>query len=159
MYKRILLASDGARESLVALREGALFARALGAEAFLLIVDAETPGVQMASGVHPVARDATPLKDLLALGLSRLQRLGVKADGAVHAGDPATVIAETARTFRADLIVVGHRRTSLLERWWSGASGAYLVDRVPCSVLVARDLISDAEFEAHLSAAAETSSS
>ena len=44
---------------------------------------------------------------------------------------------------------------TLLERWWSGESGAYLVDRVPCSVLVARDLISDAEFEAHLAGEAK----
>ena len=155
MYKRILLASDGARESLVALREGALIARALGAAVYLLIVEVDSPGVQMASGVHPVTRDGTPFKDLLALGLARLQRLGVEADGAVRAGDPAAVIAQAARAFKADLIVVGHRKTTLLERWWSGPSGAYLIDRVPCSVLVARDMVSDAEFEAYLAAAAE----
>jgi nucleotide-binding universal stress UspA family protein len=155
MYKRILLASDGARESLVALREGALIARVLGATAYLLIVDADSPGVQMASGVHPVTKDNAPLRELLALGLTRLERLGVEAKGDVRAGDPATIIAEVAKTFRADLIVVGHRRRTLLERWWSGESGAYLVDRVPCSVLVARDLISDAEFEAHLAAEAK----
>ena len=155
MYKRILLASDGARESLVALREGALIARALGAEAFLLIVDADSPGVQMASGVHPVPRDQTPLRELLDLGLARLAQLGVTAEGDVRPGEPTALIAEAARAFRADLIVVGHRRKTMLDRWWSGPSGGYIVDRVPCSVLVARDLISDAEFEAHLSATAE----
>jgi nucleotide-binding universal stress UspA family protein len=152
LYKRILLASDGARESLVALREGALIARSLGAAAFLLIVEADSPGVQMASGVHPVSRDATPLRELLALGLARLERLGVAADGDVRAGEPAAVIADVARAFGADLIVVGHRKRTALERWWSGASGGYIIDRVPCSVLIARDLITDDEFEAYLSA-------
>ena len=153
MYKRILLASDGARESLVALREGALIAQQLRAEAFLLIVEADNPGVQMASGVHPVTRDNTPLKELLDLGLARLARLGVTAEGAVRSGEPAAVIGEAARAFAADLIVVGHRRKTLIERWWSGETGGYIVDRVPCSVLIARDLISDAEFEGYLSAA------
>jgi nucleotide-binding universal stress UspA family protein len=154
MYKRILLASDGARESLVALREGALIARALGATVFLLIVEADSPGVQMANGVHPVTRDNAHLRELLTLGLNRLERLGVKSEGDVRSGDPGDLIAEAARAFRADLVVVGHRRKTMLERWWSGASGAYLVDRVSCSVLAARDVISDAEFEAHLAAEA-----
>ena len=137
MYKRILLASDS--ESLVALREGALMAQSLGAVAFLLIVDGKSAGLQFADAVHPLPnRDPQPLLDVLALGLERLKRLGVTAHGKVSAGEPTLVIAEAALAFRADLIVVGHRRQSLLDRWWSGASGAYLVDRVSCSVLVAR---------------------
>ncbi|HEY2751901.1 universal stress protein [Phenylobacterium sp.] len=155
MYKRILLASDGAQESLVALREGALVARAHGARVFLLIVQAETQGIQMASGIHPVVRDTAALEDLLALGQGRLRRLGVANEGKMAVGDPAVVIAQTAWSFRADLIVVGHRRLTLLERWWSGDSGGYLIDRVNCSVLVARNVISDAEFEAHMMAASK----
>ena len=139
MYKRILLASDGAPESLVALREGALMAEALGAAVFLLIVEGESAGALFANAVHPgFHRDAQPLLDLLALGLDRLKQLGVEARGEVCIGEPVLLIAETARTFGADLVIVGHRRQSILERWWSGASGAYLVDQVPCSVLVAR---------------------
>jgi len=53
-------------------------------------------------------------------------------------------------------VVVGHRRQTLLERWWSGASGAYLVDNVGCSVLVARNVISDEEIEGVLHAEPET---
>ncbi len=137
MYKRILLASDS--ESLVALREGALLAQSLGAAAFLLIVDGDSPGLKFADAVYPLPpRDLKPLQDLLALGLDRLAGLGVAAQGEVSAGEPTVVIAEAALAFGADLIVVGHRRQSLLERWWSGASGAYLVDRVSCSVLIAR---------------------
>jgi len=139
MYKRILLASDGAHESLVALREGALMAQALGAVAFLLIVEGESAGFQFVNAVHPgVQRDPQPLLDLLALGLDRLRTLGVEAQGQVCIGEPALVIGETARTFGADLVIVGHRRQSILQRWWSGASGAYLVDQVGCSILVAR---------------------
>ena len=118
MYKRILLASDGARESLVALREGAIMAQALGAEVFLLIVEGESAGFQFANAVHPgVHRDPQPLLDLLTLGLDRLRSLGVEAQGRVYIGEPALVIGETARAFGADLVIVGHRRQSILERW------------------------------------------
>lgn len=155
MYRRILLASDGTRESLVALREGAIIARSLQAQAFLLIVDVETSGHRMADSVYPVPRDSRASVDLLKLGLSRLRRLCVTCEGEVVFGDPASAIAERARAFKADLIVVGHRRRTLVERWWSGPSGAYLVDTVPCSVLVARDSIGDAEFESYLQRADE----
>lgn len=150
MYKRILLASDETRESLVALREGALIARALGAETFLLIVEPATAGQRLADGVYPAPRDSKTAVELLELGLTRLRRLGVPSRGEVVFGEPPAVIAACAQTFRADLIVVGHRRRSLVERWWSGPSGGYLVDTVACSVLVARDTVSDAEFEAYL---------
>ena len=49
-------------------------------------------------------------------------------------------------------MVVGHRKKSLIERWWSGQTGAYLVDTLQCSLLIARRLISDEEFEAALQA-------
>jgi nucleotide-binding universal stress UspA family protein len=153
MYQRILLATDGSREGLVALREGALLAAAEKAVVFLLVIDRETPGTRMADGVYPIqrqeGRDA-----LLAFGLSRLSRLGVSASGLACAGEPAEVIGRVAKRFEPALVVLGHRRQSLLDRWWSGSSGAYVVDNVNCSVLVARTLISDAEFETHLEGAA-----
>jgi len=150
MYKRILLASDGSREGLIALREGALIAQSLQAKVFLTIIDCEPVGLRMADSVYPVPRDDREVQNLLSLGLNRLSRLGVEASGEVVLGEPAVAIARLARLFRADLVVVGHRRRTLLERWWSGASGAYLSDAVGCSVLVARNVITDAEFEARL---------
>lgn len=154
MYDKILLASDGSRESLTALREGALLARACGAEVFLLVVDRETPGRRVADGVYP-APLSDELQRLLERGLARLARLGVKAQGRVVTGEPAVEIGGWARAFAADLVVVGHRRRSLLDRWWSGDSGGYLVDHVPCSVLIARKVVSDEAFEARMAAEAE----
>ena len=63
-------------------------------------------------------------------------------------GDPAQQIGDFAREVKADLVVVGHRKRSFLERWWTG--GGYIVDGVDCSLLVARTEISDAAFEAEL---------
>ncbi len=148
-YRRILLATDETRESLVALREGALIALQSQAEVFLLVVATRGAGASMADGIHALERPTHDPK-LLANGLERLKRLGLTASGAAAAGEPALLIGAAARKFKADLVVVGHRRQHLLERWWSGASGAYIIDQVACSVLVARGGISDAEFEALL---------
>ena len=151
MYRKILLASDCSRESLVALREGALIAQALGAPTYLLVIDRDVSRVLLAQGGCPYI-PANYGQELLTLGLSRLESLGVEAHGEVVSGDPAQLISNRVRALGIDLIVVGHRRQSFIERWWSGASGAYLVDGVSCSVLIARDIISDDEFEERIKA-------
>ena len=59
-------------------------------------------------------------------------------------GDGATPLDSTpVDTSGADLIVVGHRRQSAFDRWWSGPKGAYLMDCTDCSLLVARNAVSD----------------
>jgi nucleotide-binding universal stress UspA family protein len=63
-------------------------------------------------------------------------------------GQPAEEIGNFAREVGADLIIVGHRRQSAFDRWWSGPKGAYLMDYTDCSLLVARNAISDEAIEA-----------
>jgi hypothetical protein len=62
-----------------------------------------------------------------------------------------------ARQIEADLIVVGHRQKSAFERWWSGRSGAYLIDYTDCSLLVARNMISVEAIEVALHVSDQTS--
>lgn len=152
LYKNILLASDGTRETLVTLREGALLAQTLQANAHLIIIQPETTGALIATGLggHQFPDQG---KDLLKVGLDRLRRLGVGASGELLRGDPAQLIVNCARRVRADLIVLGHRRQSFLARWWSASSSVQIVDDVACSVLVARDSITDEEFDRHLAVA------
>jgi len=71
-------------------------------------------------------------------------------------GEPAKVIGTYAREVRADLVVVGHHKRNMLERWWSGSgpTGAYLCDHVGCTVIIARNAISDQAFEKAMTAAA-----
>ena len=149
MYKRILLASDGTRESLVALREGALIAQSFGASAHLLIIDTETTMGLMAEGYDGLQLPAQG-KALFDLGLARLKQLGVSATGELLRGDATPLIVDCVRRLKIDLVVLGHRRQSFLNRWWSGGSGGYIVDGISCSLLVARATITDEEFERRL---------
>ncbi|MGH6966101.1 MAG: universal stress protein [Phenylobacterium sp.] len=150
MWKRIVLASEGTYEGLIALLEGALLTRSEGASVHLVVISPTPMGSAVTGeidvgGVEDAGR-------LVRLGLQRLARLGVPAMGEVGHGDPPPIIVRTARAFLANLVVVGHRRRSLIERWWSGQAGGYLVDHLDCSVLLARNLVGDDDFERELHA-------
>lgn len=154
MFRRILLAYDGSLEGAVALREGALLAKRCGASVFILSVIPESAGVHMAASVHGgvVAHQMSTYEDVLQRGIARLKQMGFEPTGKLVRGEPAREIGRYAKEVRADLVVVGHRRKSILDRWWSGASGAYISDYLHCSLLIARNVISDEAFEAELRA-------
>ena len=146
MYKRILLAYDGSVEGRTALREGALLAKQCGAEVFLLSVLADSGMLLMSevalAGASVHMEDS--FKEILDEGVARLRRLGFDPVAEMVRGQPAEQIGNFARKVGADLIVVGHRRQSAFDRWWSGPKGAYLMDYTDCSLLVARNAVSDA---------------
>jgi nucleotide-binding universal stress UspA family protein len=160
MYRRILLAYDGSLEGAVALREGALLARQCKARVFILSVIPETAGVRTAESLHAgvVTEQTRSYKETLARGVARLKQLGLEPVAKLVVGEPAVAIGAFAREIEADLVVLGHRRQSLLQRWWSGASGAYVSDHIRCSLLISRNMISDEVFEQALASGAEPSS-
>ena len=120
-------------------------AKQYGAQVFLLSVVADTGGLRFAEGVHVGA--SIQVEDafvgVLNEGVARLRQLGFDPVAKLVRGEPAQEIGSFARQIEADLIVVGHRQKSAFERWWSGRSGAYLIDYTDCSLLVARNVISD----------------
>jgi nucleotide-binding universal stress UspA family protein len=152
MYKRILLAYDGSVEGRTALREGALLARQCGAQVFLLSVLVDTGTLLLAdvadAGASVQMEDA--FMEVLSEGVARLRQLGFDPVAKLVRGEPAEEIGTYASQIGADLIVVGHRRQSTFDRWWSGPRGAYLIDYTDCSLLVARNVISDEAIEAAL---------
>ncbi len=158
MYKRILLAYDGSTEGRTALREGALLARRYRARVFLLSVITEAAGTKMGEGVGGggVSQQHENYARVLQEGMARLEQLGFDAVSKLVIGEPAREIAAYAEQTGADLVIVGHRRQSAFGRWWSGPSGAYLSDHIRCSLLVCRNIISDAAFAAALSEADAT---
>jgi nucleotide-binding universal stress UspA family protein len=81
--------------------------------------------------------------EILNEGVGRLKKLGFNPVAKMVRGQPAEEIGNFAREVEADLIVVGHRRQSAFDRWWSGAKGAYLMDYTDCGLLVARNAVSD----------------
>jgi len=154
MYERIVLAYDGTREGLIALREGALLGRRFGSKIFLLSVLPQSEGVRLAESVAGdlIGQQMTGYKELLARGVSVLKELGFDPVARLAVGEPAPLIGDFAREVKADLVVLGHRRQNLLQRWWSGSTGSYISDHVACSVLIGRNPISDEAFAAEIKA-------
>jgi nucleotide-binding universal stress UspA family protein len=152
MFKHILLAYDGTAESVMALREGALLAKSCGAKVFLLSVIPLTSGVQMAEGMFGgvVGHQIDSYKELLEHAVARLKLLGFQPAARLVRGEPAPIIGAVAKEIGADLVVVGHRQQTLLSRWWSGSTHAYLSDYIRCSLLIARNPMSDEAFETEL---------
>lgn len=157
MYRRILLAYDGSLEGALALREGALLAKACCSEVVLLSVAPGTPGVQMAEAVQGgvIAQLMDSQRQLLDRACARLTQLGFSPIARLECGEPAQIIGAVAAEMGADLVVVGHHEQSMLSRWWSGSTDASLIDHVDCSVLVCRNPMSDEAFEAEARANAE----
>ena len=158
MYKRILLAYDGSVEGRTALREGALLARQCGAEVFLLSVLVD-PGTFMLTEVALAGASVqmeNDFMDVLNEGVARLRQLGFDPVAKLVRGEPAKEIGAFAKQIEADLIVVGHRRQNAFDRWWSGPKGAYLMDYTDCSLLVARNVVSDEAMKAALPASGQT---
>jgi nucleotide-binding universal stress UspA family protein len=154
LYRRVLVAYDGTREGRTALREGVLLAQHFGAEIFVLAVIVETPGIRMAEGAHAgvMAHQDESYRGILDEAIKGLAGFGFDINGKLVRGEPAPTIGAYAREIHADLVVVGHRRQSLLQRWWSGPAGAYVSDYTDCSILIARNMISDEELRRALDA-------
>lgn len=137
-FSRILLCYDGTREGQHALKDGASLAQELNAEVHVLSVlnnSAWVQGADITSAV-PVDLVTESARSLLDEGLKKLAARGVWATGHFAVGSPLDQIPFFANDLKIDLIVVGHRHTSRLARWWGGRDDGLLLDRVSCSVLV-----------------------
>jgi len=73
-----------------------------------------------------------------AAAAAQLQSRGFRTEGVTIEGDPAAAIAGYARTWGADLIVVGMHDRSLVERLLLGSVPESVVKHAPCSVLVVK---------------------
>jgi nucleotide-binding universal stress UspA family protein len=156
MYKKVLLAYDGSIEGRRALREGAKLAQFCGAEVFLLAVVEPSFGATLEGGVMiPMDEQIATYEAILAEGVKRLKAMGFSPTARLGMGAAGQEIAGVAEKIGANLVVVGHRPSGPLARWWFGSVGTYLIKHLRCSVLVAQTEISDDQFAQLTVAAAQ----
>lgn len=137
-FTRILLATDGSEQAEAAVAVTAAFARA--SAAVVRVVHVWSLEVHHRHGVWDVETRSEALK-LINEAVNRLRAFGIEADGEVGWADKshvASAVAEVARQFNADLVVVGSRG---LSDWQSlvqhGVSHGVLC-AVDCPVLIVR---------------------
>src|SRR5258708_17402555 len=129
LYKKVLLAYDGAVEGRLALREGGKLAQYRGAEVFLLAVVEPSFGATLEGGVMvPIDDQIATYKAILEEGVKRLQAIGFSPTARLGMGAAGQEIAGVAEEIGANLVVAGHRRTGPLARWWLGSVGRYALN-------------------------------
>jgi nucleotide-binding universal stress UspA family protein len=137
-FKRILLATDGSPESEAALLSTIAIAHTSSAKVRVAHVwNLELRHRHDSSDVE-VRNDATRLVDT---AVGRLQAAGVLADREIIRADVdhvAAAIAATAKSFEADLVVVGSRGLSDWQSMFKHSVSHRLLCAVDCPVLIVR---------------------
>jgi nucleotide-binding universal stress UspA family protein len=155
MFKTILVALDSSSLRQTVFQQALDLARATGAKLMLLHVlsayEEGSPGIPIRSyqAYYPVLDDAV-WKDYQkrwetfeANRLAMLQRevelakdVGVEAEFSQAAGDPATTICAVAKSWGAELIVVGSHRRRGLGELLLGSVSNHVMHHAVCSVMV-----------------------
>jgi len=79
--------------------------------------------------------------DFLTLLTNQAIAKNINAEFTQEIGDPSRLICETARTWKADLIVMGRRGRSGLSEFFLGSVSNYVLHHAPCSVLTVQGVI------------------
>jgi len=138
---RILVATDGSAPAGRAVRFAAALSGRYGAQ---LVILAVSEGLSAGEDLERFAKlEHATVGDLLeaeAQGILTNARQLAKEAAAVEAealvGDPATVILDSAKTRKVDVIVVGKRGRGRLEGLLMGSVSQKLVSLAPCPIVI-----------------------
>lgn len=140
MIRRILIAVDGSPGGNAAVRLGGDVARRYDAEVLLVHVS-NAPSVLSLGGTTPVDALDDMMSELEKRAFTQasaiLAEMGVAHTDIALAGTPARSIVEEAAKRDADLIVIGHRGLSAMERFLMGSVSTQIAHRAHCAVLIA----------------------
>lgn len=136
--KTIVVGYDDTESSKKALARAAELARALDASVVVTSVTPLLVGAAAARGLSGFDPADPPEahREHLAHAAAYLREQGIAASFELGAGDPATEILELAEGRNADLIVVGARERTLLERLLEPSVSASVERRAHRDVLV-----------------------
>jgi len=135
--QRILLATDLSSASEKAADEALALARALRADLLVVsVIDPTTRG----TGPHLARMDQRrAAREVAAQALVvRGRRAGVAVEFLVWEGEPGPAIIEAAEAENADILVVGTRGRSRVERMVLGSVSDHVVRHAPCPVMIVR---------------------
>jgi nucleotide-binding universal stress UspA family protein len=140
--KSIVVGTDGSPSAEAAVRRAAEIAKGSGAVVHLVTAFPDAPAYS-----EPITssakRDRINLADVaesvLARAASEFASQGIEVETYAQQGDPANVIIEVAQEHDADLIVVGARGLTGLQRFLLGSVSGKLSHHAPCSVMIVRE--------------------
>lgn len=152
MSEKILVAIDDSDRSRSIFDRSLVLAKASQSELMLIhvltILDNFYPGDTFISVSESAMRMyAERLKDRERAGIEKLRSLvaeattaGVSADFIQNVGDPGKMICETAKTWNADLIVIGRRGLKGLNELLMGSTSNYVLHHAHCDVFTIQEV-------------------
>jgi nucleotide-binding universal stress UspA family protein len=157
MFQKILVALDRSEMGKYVFEQGLALAKLTGARLMLLqVLSAEeegSPYIPVMSGLNyvPAMQERTlelykqQWKAFKKEGIELLQSYCAKANSAgveteftQNPGSPGSTICELARSWNADLIVMGRRGHSGVTELFLGSASNYVLHHTPCSVHIVR---------------------
>jgi nucleotide-binding universal stress UspA family protein len=143
MYRKILVAYNGAPESRLALDEAVRIAPDASVEVHLAAV-VHYPSAYLLAGEYvpevALAVEREHMEADLKTAHGLLAAKGINVVDHLVVGEPVDVLTKLVAELGIDLLILGHPRSkSFALRWWRGSVDAILIERVRCSILVAAD--------------------
>ena len=135
----IVVGTDGSPGAEAAVERAAEVARGTGALVHLVTAYPDIPSYRERIG-SSAKREPIDLQQVADSVLARAAGTlsGIEVETHSREGDPAQVIADVAGEQDADLIVVGDRGLTGLERFLLGSVSSKLSHHAPCSVMIVR---------------------
>jgi len=138
MINKITMAYDGSEQAEKAFDFAIDIAAKYGAEVFVLSVarlpeppeDVETKAA-LENAIDYFEKDFKTLRE-------KAEAAGIAAHFEVRVGHPADQIVHYANEENADMIVMGHRGKSLVQRWLLGSVSKRVLSYAHCTVTIVR---------------------
>ncbi len=138
MISKLLVAYDGSEQSEKAFDFGVELASKFGAQ-MLVIAVTRPPEPPEAVETQAVLDSAAEYYETRFADLrDRAAAQGVSPTFLVRVGHPADQIVKLARQESVDMIVMGHRGKSLVERWLLGSISKRVLSYAHCTVSIVR---------------------
>jgi nucleotide-binding universal stress UspA family protein len=140
--RSIVVGTDGSPSADAAVRRAAELAKGSGTRVHLVTAYPDVPTYRetIASSAKAEPIDLRQVAESILARESRaLEDEGIEVMAHAWEGDPAEVIIDVAQEEGADLIVVGARGLSGLQRFLLGSVSSKLSHHAPTSVMVVRD--------------------
>ena len=138
MIRKILVAYDGSKSAGRAFEFAMELAKPFNATVTVLAVARPSEPATMVestamleSAVEIYEKDFKKFREAAA-------ETGIELETQVVAGHPAEQIVHFAHEEKMDMIVMGHRGKSIMERWLLGSVSKRVVSYAPCSVTIVR---------------------
>ncbi len=135
-WRTILCGVDGSKESLHAAKLGAMIAKRLSSRLLGLWVIPRHQVFQL--GIHRAEGKAELAADARALLTGIQNETGLPMEQLILEGDPADTILEIAAKRSCELIVVGRRGLSGVERWLLGSVATKVVSHATSTILASK---------------------